>query len=158
MTIKRMCLAACGTVLSVGLLAAAATPWVDFDINLTKSLPGTLYVIQKGAGFAKGDTIAFRWRGGATYPAGSTFIKRVTGVPGDVVRRDGNRVWVAGQYIGIAKPVSRAGVPLTPTSAGVIPPGQYFVSTPHPDSLDSRYALTGYIRQEEVIGRAYAIF
>ncbi|KVV25064.1 peptidase S26 [Burkholderia cepacia] len=158
MNVKRICLAVCGSVLAVGLLATAATPWVDFDINLTKSLPGTLYVIQKGAGVTKGDTVAFRWRGGATYPAGVTFIKRVTGVAGDVVRRDGNRVWVGDQYVGVAKPVSRAGVPLIPAAAGVIPRGEYFVSTPHPDSLDSRYAITGNIKDEDVIGRAYAIF
>jgi conjugal transfer pilin signal peptidase TrbI len=32
------------------------------------------------------------------------------------------------------------------------------VRAPHPDSLDSRYALTGWIAEDQIIGRAYALF
>lgn len=158
MNAKRLYWTVCIGVLATGALAWAVTPWFDFTVNLTRSLPGTLYVVHKGGAFKKGDLIAYRWRGGATYPAGVTFIKRVVGLPGDRVERIDQAFWINDQYIGLAQSKSKAGVPLTPAAAGVIQPGEYFVATPSPDSLDSRYALAGNVKRAEVIGRAYAIF
>ncbi|MBN3815158.1 signal peptidase I [Paraburkholderia sp. Se-20369] len=140
-------------------LAWGFTPWYGLTFNMSTSLPGTLYFIRKGACRpAVGDTIAFRWHGGATYPAGLTFIKRVAGLPGDVVRVIGRDVWVNQTYIGYAKPLSLAGLPLFPTVAGVIPPGHYFVTTPNPNSLDSRYAIAGTVSQSSIVGKAYELF
>lgn len=158
MKAKRIYWTVCAGVLAVGALAVASSPWLDYTFNLTNSLPGTFYVIHKGGGVKKGDLIAFRWHGGATYPAGTTFIKRVAGVAGDTVRKAGSEFWVDDQYIGIAKPVSKSGMPLQAAQGGVIPVGEYFVATANPNSLDSRYELTGNIKQAEVIGRAYEIF
>ena len=73
----------------------------------------------------------------------------VSGTPG---------FFVNGEFVGSAKTHSRAGVPLDPAPAGVIPLGRYFVRAPHPDSLDSRYRTPGLIAQSQVIGRAYALF
>ena len=39
-----------------------------------------------------------------------------------------------------------------------LPAGRYYVRAPHPDSLDSRYRLTGWISDAQIIGRAYALF
>lgn len=158
MKAKRIYWMVCAGVFAVGALGAAASPWLDFTVNLTYSLPGAFYVIRKGGEVKKGDLIAYRWRGGATYPAGTTFIKRVVGVTGEPVTRSGREVWVGNQYIGTAKPFSKAGVPLQPAQEGLIGTDEYFVATPHPNSLDSRYALTGNVKKAEVIGRAYAIF
>jgi len=158
MKAKRIYWTVCASVFAVGALAVAASPWFGVTFNLTESLPGTLYVTHKGGEVKNGDLIAFRWHGGATYPAGTTFIKRVAGVAGDTVKRVDGTFWVNDQYVGIAKPKSKAGVPLTPAEAGAIPQGEYFVATPSPDSLDSRYALTGNIKQVAVIGRAYEVF
>ena len=148
----------CAGVFAFGLLALAASPWLSLSVNLSRSLPGTVYLIHKGAAVRKGELIAFHWQGGATYPAGTVFIKQVAGVAGDRVQRQGNEYWIEGEWIGIAKPFSKAGVPLQPAPAGVIGAGEYFVATPNPDSLDSRYALTGNVRQAAVIGRAYEVF
>lgn len=145
-------------VLTLAALIAKAYYGFGFTENLTTSLNGYLYVHREGAPFERGDIIAYRWHGGATYPRGTIFIKRVVGMPGDQVRVEGDKVWVNDQFIGVAKPKSRAGVPLTPTAGGVIPAGEYFVATHNPDSLDSRYALSGNIKQFEVIGKAYEIF
>ena len=60
--------------------------------------------------------------------------------------------------VGTAKAVSRKGLPLDTGPVGVLPPGRYYVRAPHPDSLDSRYALTGWIAEDQIIGRAYALF
>jgi conjugal transfer pilin signal peptidase TrbI len=127
-------------------------------LNATHSLPGTLYLIERGALPQRGEHVAFRWAGGGPYPAGVTFIKVLAGQPGDTVARDGATFIVAGTPLGQAKPASRRGEPLEPGPTGTLPKGRYFVFAPHPDSLDSRYAITGWIAGEQIIGRARAIF
>ena len=127
-------------------------------LNATHSLPGTLYLIERGALPQRGEHVAFRWAGGGPYPAGVTFIKVLAGQPGDTVTRDGATFSVAGTALGQTKPTSRRGEPLEPGPTGTLPKGRYFVFAPHPDSLDSRYALTGWIASEQIIGRARAIF
>ncbi len=133
-------------------------PFFSININQSKSLPDHVYLISKWGTFKKGDLIAYRWPGGVNYPAGSIFIKRIMGVPGDTVTRQGAVFWVNNQYIGRAKPKSTLGIALEPAKAGVIEEDTYFVATPHPDSLDSRYAITGNVQKAQVIGKAYAIF
>ena len=129
-----------------------------FGLNATHSLPGTLYLIERGTLPQRGEHVAFRWAGGGPYPAGVTFIKVLAGQPGDTVARDGATFVVAGTALGQAKPTSRRGEPLEPGPTGTLPEGRYFVYAPHPDSLDSRHALTGWIAREQIIGRARAIF
>ncbi|CAM2163332.1 S26 family signal peptidase [Burkholderia cepacia] len=150
------------TMVALSVVAAIAwglTPWYGLSFNMSTSLPGTLYFIRKGRFQPRvGDTIAFRWHGGATYPAGLMFIKHVAGLPGDVVHVIGRDVWVNQTYIGYAKPLSLAGMALFPTSAGVIPPDHYFVATPNPNSLDSRYAIAGTVPQSAIVGEAYEVF
>ncbi|VWB77838.1 S26 family signal peptidase [Burkholderia seminalis] len=70
----------------------------------------------------------------------------------------GRNVWVNQTYIGYAKPLSLAGMALFPTEDGVIPPRHYFVATPSPDSLDSRYSIVGTVPQSAIVGEAYEIF
>ena len=127
-------------------------------LNATHSLPGTLYLIERGALPQRGEHVAFRWAGGGPYPAGVTFIKVLAGQPGDTVTLDGATFSVAGTALGQGKPTSRRGEPLEPGPTGTLPEGRYFVFAPHPDSLDSRYALTGWIAREQILGRARAIF
>ena len=157
---RKAFLATAAAVGVAGVAAWLATAGLGYRIteNLSTSLAGHVYVHRAGNPFKKGDLVAFRWQGGATYPAGTIFIKRVVGMPGDVVKREGRAFWVGEQYIGLAKPMSRAGVPLEPAPGGVIPEGRYFVATPSPDSLDSRYALTGNVKAIEIIGRAHEVF
>ena len=143
----------------VAVVAWSLTPWYALTFNMSTSLPGTLYFIRKGPFHpAVGDTIAFRWHGGATYPAGLTFIKHVAGLPGDVVRVSGRNVWVNNVYIGYAKSFSLAHIALFPIAAGVIPSGRYFVATSNPNSLDSRYSIAGTVPQSAIVGEAYELF
>jgi conjugal transfer pilin signal peptidase TrbI len=102
--------------------------------------------------------VAFRWPGGGPYPAGVTFVKVIAGIAGDEVTRADRDFFVNGAHVGEAKSVSREGAPLELGPTGVLPPGRYYVRAPHPDSLDSRYRLTGWISEEQIIGRAYALF
>ena len=145
-------------VLLVCAAAWASTLWFSVALNMSHSLPGTLYVIQKHGGFQRGDLAAYHWHGGAGYPRGTIFIKRVAGLPGDTVRRVDSAYWVDERAIGLAKPTSKAGRPLQPSASGVIAANDYFMATPHPDSLDSRYAISGNIPLSNFIGKAYEIF
>lgn len=147
------------TTISLSMLAVLLfqTRFV-IAVNTTGSLPQTLFLIHKGERPARGQYVAFRWLGGGPYPAGVTFVKRIAGAAGDTVSRVEREFQVNGQPVGTAKTVSRQGLPLALGPTGVLPSGRYYVQAPHPDSLDSRYALTGWIAEEQIIGRAYALF
>ena len=158
MSAKRLYLACCLIPFAIASAAWAISPWLMVCINLTGSLPGTLFVVIKGAAVHPGDLVAFYWRGGASYPAGALFIKQVIGGPGEVVWRQDQTYWVGAQRVGLAKSHSRAGIALTPAPTGVIGANEWFVATPSADSLDSRYAVSGNVRREQVVGKAYAVF
>ena len=144
------------------LLCAGAAGWFQLHytlgLNVTSSLPDRLFLIHKGEPPGRGQYVAFRWRGGGPYPAGATFVKEIAGMPGDVVSRVDRDFFVAGAPVGRAKPSSRQGLALAPGPTGTLPPGAYYVRSPHPDSLDSRYQLTGWVVQAQIIGRAHALF
>jgi conjugal transfer pilin signal peptidase TrbI len=128
-------------------------------VNVTPSLSYTLCLIAKGdLTVRRGDLVAFRWHGGGPYPAGVVFTKVVRGVPGDEVTRSERLFLVNGEAVGWAKPFSAERVPLAPGPTGVIPDGHFYVAGTHPDSLDSRYALAGWIRRDALIGRAHVVF
>ena len=129
-----------------------------FGLNASPSLPDRLFLIHKGELPQRGQYVAFRWPGGGPYPAGVTFVKIVAGMTGDSVTRIDRDYYVNGIAVGTVKTVSRKGLPLEPGPVGILPPGRYYVHAPHPDSLDSRYALTGWVAEDQIIGRAYALF
>ena len=127
-------------------------------INCSRSLPYHAFLIHKGEAVAKGELVAFRWAGGGPYPAGVTFVKQLAGIPGDIVSREDRTFAINGWRVGVAKVQSRQGFPLEPGPTGRLPAGRYYVRAPHPDSLDSRYALTGWISERQIIGRAHVLF
>jgi conjugal transfer pilin signal peptidase TrbI len=144
------------------LLAALATMWFSahytLGLNVTESLPGRLFLIDRGENPKRGDYVAFRWNGGGPYPAGSTFIKLLAGLPGDEVTQLDGDYFINCYPVGRAKRLSRQGIELEPGPTGTLPQGAYYVRAPHPDSLDSRYALTGWVTQAQIIGRAHVLF
>ena len=147
-------------LIALPLVGAALWFQVHYTIglNVTPSLPYRLFVIHKGERPARGDFVAFRWPGGGPYAAGATFVKEIAGLPGDVVTRRERSFFVNGVPVGEAKTQSLAGETLEPGPTGIVPADAYYVRAPHPDSLDSRYALLGWVAQSTVIGRAYALF
>ena len=146
----------------VYLLAALATAWFDahftVGLNVTESLPVRFFLIHRGEQPGRGDFVAFRWLGGGTYPAGTTFVKVLAGLPGDEVTQVDGEYFVNCYPVGKAKSVSRQGIALEPGPTGTLPNGSYYVRAPHPDSLDSRYALTGWVSLSQIFGRAHALF
>lgn len=145
-------------IIAVIAIAAIFQQHYCFGLNTSKSLPHTLYLIHKGAPIHRGDYVAFRWHGGGPYPAGVTFIKIAAGIPGDRVTRIDRDYFVNGSFVGTAKTTGKNGSTLVLMNEGILGTQEYYVSAPHLDSLDSRYQLTGWIRSNDLIGRAYAIF
>jgi len=141
---------------------AASAGWFHtryaIGLNVSPSLPQHVFFIERGVLPQRGNYVAFRWLGGGPYPAGKTFVKKVAGMPGDEVAAVGLDYYVNGTAVGRAKPVGLMGQRLLPGPTGPLPAGHYFVSAPHPDSLDSRYALTGWIGESQIIGVAHAVF
>ncbi len=152
-------------------------------INTTHSLPNHLFLIHRGEKVTRGDYVCFEWQGAAPdsaiqapqaphsthtphsphsphspYPASTRFIKIVKGLEGDQVTQSQREFFVNGVSQGHAKEKDRLGQKLALGPTGVIPTGALYVWAPHPDSLDSRYELAGWIQHSQIIGRAYVIF
>ena len=80
------------------------------------------------------------------------FGKIISGMPGDLVTREGRTFRVNGRPVATAKLTSRLGEPLALGPAGRVPDNCYFVTTPHKDGFDSRYAAIGWICRERILG------
>lgn len=128
-------------------------------INVSQSLPEHVFlVLKREQDLRVGDYVTFRWHGGGPYLAGIKFTKIVKGVPGDVVTVRGRDILINGEFVGRAKFRATTGQSLEIALPGVIPPGHFYVHGLHTDSLDSRYAITGLIKAEKVIGKSIPLF
>ncbi|MBB3221711.1 S26 family signal peptidase [Pseudoduganella umbonata] len=128
-------------------------------INHSASLPGRLYLIELNVQPRRnGELVVFRWQRNAFFRPDRLFLKEIRGIAGQRIDVVGRNVYVNGKFQGVAKTASRRGTPLTPVAAGTIPCGYLYVGTAHPDSLDSRYAVTGLIGPDRIVGRAHVLF
>jgi signal peptidase I len=131
---------------------------------------------------SRGDVIVFR----KPSEPSVVFIKRLVGLPGDAVRVAGNRVWIngtpsqieeGGLYSGPKNeqyPFTQAseerlgdvthGILLDPGRAGLegewrVPAGHFFMMGDNRNnSRDSRYPEVGFVPEDNVIGKAEAIW
>jgi conjugal transfer pilin signal peptidase TrbI len=92
-------------------------------LNLTESLPGTLFLVEKNVMPARGELMAFRWEDNWPYPRGSLFLKRLIGLPGSLVTATGRAFFVDGEPVGRAKERARTGEPWTLARSGSFPTG-----------------------------------
>ena len=137
--------------------------YVVISINVSDSLPGRVYLIQKGVMPELDDFAAFHYQGGGPYAAGSRFLKIVKGVPGATVSAVESEsgfldFFVNDSFVGRAKPKTRTGSPLTTGPTGTIPPQHYYMAAHNPDSLDAIYAFVGRVDAGEVIGWSIGAF
>ncbi len=113
---------------------------------------------------SQGDLVAFRALGermGPWFRDGATVVKRAAAVPGDhvqvtqgpapAVRVNGVRV---GEGLALAGTLQRA--PETLARDAIVPGEHLWVMGATADSFDSRY--WGFLPQDRVIGRAYALW
>ena len=138
-----------------------AQPYQIMQVSMEHSLePGQYVLVDKisplVSDYKRGDVIVFEPpagvnEGGQNIP----FIKRVIGIPGDVVEIHDDAVWVNG--VKLVEPYIYDGQPTTPlssTSRWVVPAGDLFVLGDHREaSQDSR--VFGPIARSSVIGRAW---
>jgi len=102
----------------------------------------------------RGDLIAFRF----PQAAGREFVKRVIGLPGDVVSEQGGHLYVNGALLAQAQPMASiaesepdADQPPRPVPAGQL----YVLGDNRASSLDSRF--WGPVRERDVLGEAFLI-
>ena len=147
----------------LGALALALTALGAFArghalmINASPSLPYWALWTTKGAVPQRGDIILFVPPPSPLLQAHfgkepKPFGKVVTGLPGDVVTRKDHAFFVNGRQVATAKPKSRRGELLALGPTGTVPKGCYFVTTPHKDSFDSRYAAIGWVCKSRILG------
>jgi type IV secretory pathway protease TraF len=150
-------------VVAVAVALAIFASRYTFTVNTTPSLPIRVAVIERGV-YPKdvGQLLAFRSEGHGPLPKGIVLVKRVLGMPGDHVRHQpsagpahqGVTQVVHGAQVS-EQPVrrlSRSFTPLATGPTGRIPDMHYHVGGDHPDSFDSRYALMGWVRADQVVG------
>ncbi len=131
----------------------------EFSINVSNSLPGTLYIVEKGVLPSRGEYLSFDYPSDFIYQKNSHFLKRTAGVAGDVVQNSDHHFFVNGKSVGVALLRTSAGDPIEEDSfTGIIPAGYYYVAGDHPKSLDSRYKAVGLVPAAIVNGRAFRIF
>lgn len=126
-------------------------------INASPSLPYWALWTTRGAVPQRGDMILFVPPPSPLLEAHfgkepKLFGKVVSGVPGDVLTRKDRAFFVNGHLVATAKPVSRRGEELGLGPTGTVPKGCYFVTTPHKDSFDSRYAEIGWVCTSRILG------
>ena len=157
------------------VVLVAMTLIIRVDVNYTHSLPDHVFITVKGwkSGLGRGDYVAYIFpteNPASPFRKGDHMVKLVLGTPGDEVKvdpernvsihRSGDRFapFLGASQVGKAKPVSKAGKPLEAIAPGIVPESRFFVFAPHPDSLDSRYAMVGFISEDDIIGRTFPIF
>lgn len=131
----------------------------EFNLNLSNSLRGTLYLVEKRSLPSRNDYAAFLYQSDFIYSKNARFLKRVVGVGGDTVESKNHQFFVNGKPVGTALPVTTTGLPIEESDfKGVIPPGHYYVMGDHPKSLDSRYKVVGLVSNQMILGRGYRLF
>jgi len=131
----------------------------EMNINLSNSLGGAVYLVEKGALPSLNDYAAFYYPSDFIYPKHARFLKRVVGMAGDTVESKGHQFFVNGKPVGVALPVTSDGRSIEENDfKGVIPAGHYYMQGDHPKSLDSRYKVVGLVSDQMLIGRGYRLF
>lgn len=155
----------------------ATSAWLSLDnfaqthgffINRSPSLPNWAYFFERGRSVKRGEIAFFAPPSNSLVHAHfgtepPVFGKIVYGMPGDRISHRGSDVvvnWEAGphgdapseQVVGKLKPVSSVGEKLDAGPTGVIPPGCYYMGSPHPDGFDSRYAAIGFVCTRQIVG------
>lgn len=140
--------------------SSALAAWRDEHallINTTQSLPNWAFWIDRNRVPHRGDFVVFNPPRTPLIVAHfgkvpAPFAKRVLGMPGDMVTREGSVVEIAGHEVARLKAVSKRGEKLEPGPVGRIPEHCYYLGTAHADGFDSRYADVGFICQDRIVG------
>lgn len=86
---------------------------------------------------------------------GVAFVKRLVGMPGDLVTSSADEVCVNGECRQLEPDLVERG--LAPLDSGIIRPGEYVVFGDSADSLDSRYKIIGTVKQGDIQAAGWPI-
>jgi conjugal transfer pilin signal peptidase TrbI len=160
---------ALAALLTAGLIASH---WGQLMVRTDESWPHhrLFWLARSGEPYARGDLVAFTMteelaerlqpperRDSVYVRVGTSFMKRIVGLPGDRVRveplPDGRaRILINEQAVGETVARDRLGNPVYVARLDpVIPPGHYYVALDYPRSFDSRYY--GYIPERLLQGK-----
>ena len=148
------------------LLLGASLLWASLHyrlfINLSSSLPQKYWIVALKQLPQRGNYVCFKVTSELAkeydFPEELTLTKQAAGIPGDRVTRQERNFYINHQYVAAAKTHSLKGEPLALGPIGVLGAGQYYVTTPHPDSFDSRYQKMGWINANQIVGVAYPLW
>jgi conjugal transfer pilin signal peptidase TrbI len=145
-----------------------------FMMNMSESLPHKAFLVLKGIKPMRGDCLTFtlsalqqevlptdpsRASQTQVFKTPVYLTKRVVGVAGDYVRREGDQMWVGDMAVGPLLKETIDGFPLTPLAfEGEIPEGHVFVAGEHERSFDSRYEEMGLVSENCFLGKAVPLF
>lgn len=125
--------------------------------NLTTSMPSNVYLVLDPFPKLAGLAAAFSPPRG--FNPELAFIKRIAGVPGDVVGVDEatREVSINGEVVAWAKPFTSGGDRLDMIEPGVIPPDHFFMLGDLDPSFDSRFAWVGLIHRDRIYGAGFGV-
>lgn len=130
--------------------------------NATRSIAKSWFVVRLHEPAGRGDFVAFRAPRNGIYPESLWWVKRVVGMEGDVITRNGDVYAINGREVAIAQRHGLTGRVLepleVPLGGRLIGASEVFVIGDHPYSFDSRYATVGLVDRSMILGRAYAIY
>ena len=131
------------------LRSAAIAFWFHahygFGLNASPSLPHRLFLIHKGEMPGRGRLRGLRWPVADRTRRASPSSRCSPACPATRSRATRRDFHLNGVPVGVPKPVSRQGQLLEPGPTGHAPEGRLLRASRTPDSLDSRYQLTGWI-------------
>jgi conjugal transfer pilin signal peptidase TrbI len=157
--IKPFVFAFIGTAIFLAGGAYAASPWYELIVNKSDSLPGVIFLLDKTSKPDCGDFTVFDMPVDGRFYRGSRVIKIVQGCAGDVITKSGREIFINQLSVGVAKSTSTIGhhtLYLIPEST--IPDNKVYLSAPHYQSYDSRYASFGLRGRQELLGKAIRLF
>jgi len=146
--------AVCSVLTIVASFVAANTSVV---LNGTTSLPHNGYVmLRQPLILAHGHYVAFNTPEvvKSQFP-GVAFVKRLAGLPGDVVTSSNDEVCINGECRKLEPALVAKG--LLPLQSGIIPSGEYVVFGDSADSLDSRYQIIGTVKDSDIQAAGWPI-
>ena len=130
------------------------TQHFGYVINVTTSLPQKFFIIHLKKMPKVGDYVLFKPLAKAGLPPEINLAKQVLGSEGDIVTRHGLDFYINDRWV--AKIKTNSLLKAGPT--GVLREGQYYVSTPHAESFDSRYEAIGWVHHSQCIGVLYPVW
>jgi conjugal transfer pilin signal peptidase TrbI len=140
-------------LIGFALIAFLITQQTQLLESCSDSLQGIRYIlVLKGTSFKRGDIVSIK-KHKVPYVKVTSFAKRILGLPGDQIIRNGEAIQIGSTIVSLLK-TTKEGRSLTALSFEVVPKGYVFVAGDHPRSFDSRYEEFGLVPIEKIYGKA----